>query len=61
MKRVLLSDSIAPAGEELHLAAVTREARARAGIAAADEMLRILRGERPRNLVNPEVLKKELT
>jgi D-3-phosphoglycerate dehydrogenase / 2-oxoglutarate reductase len=44
-----------------HLAAVTREARARAGVAAADEMLRILRGERPRNLVNPEVLKKELT
>jgi D-3-phosphoglycerate dehydrogenase len=44
-----------------HLAAVTREARARAGIAAADEMLRILRGERPRNLVNPEVLKRELT
>ena len=42
-----------------HLAAVTQEARARAGIAAADEMLRILRGERPRNLVNPEVLKKE--
>jgi D-3-phosphoglycerate dehydrogenase len=44
-----------------HLAAVTQEARARAGVAAADEMLRILRGERPRNLVNPEVLKKELT
>jgi D-3-phosphoglycerate dehydrogenase len=44
-----------------HLAAVTRESRARASIAAADEMLRILRGERPRNLVNPEVLKKELT
>jgi D-3-phosphoglycerate dehydrogenase len=44
-----------------HLAAVTREARARAGVAAADEMLRILHGERPRNLVNPEVLKKELT
>ena len=43
-----------------HLAAVTQEARARAGVAAADEMLRILRGERPRNLVNPEVL-KELT
>jgi len=42
-----------------HLAAVTQEARARAGVAAADEMLRILRGERPRNLVNPEVLKKE--
>jgi D-3-phosphoglycerate dehydrogenase len=42
-----------------HLAAVTQESRARAGVAAADEMLRILRGERPRNLVNPEVLKKE--
>lgn len=45
-----------------HLAAVTRESRARAGVAAADEMLRILRGERPRNFVDlPEVLKKELT
>ena len=41
-----------------HLAAVTKESRARASVAAADEMLRILRGERPRNLVNPEVLKK---
>jgi len=44
-----------------HLAAVTQESRARASVAAADEMLRILRGERPRNLVNPEVLKKEMT
>ena len=44
-----------------HLAAVTKESRARASVAAADEMLRILRGEHPRNLVNPEVLKKELT
>ncbi|HEU4353324.1 MAG TPA: NAD(P)-dependent oxidoreductase [Burkholderiales bacterium] len=44
-----------------HLAAVTQESRARASVAAADEMLRILRGERPRNLVNPQVLKKELT
>jgi D-3-phosphoglycerate dehydrogenase / 2-oxoglutarate reductase len=44
-----------------HLAAVTKESRARAGVAAADEMLRILRGERPRNLVNPEVYRKELT
>jgi D-3-phosphoglycerate dehydrogenase len=44
-----------------HLAAVTKESRARAGVAAADEMLRMLRGEHPRNLVNPEVLKKELT
>jgi D-3-phosphoglycerate dehydrogenase / 2-oxoglutarate reductase len=44
-----------------HLAAVTKESRARASVAAADEMLRILRGERPRNLVNPEVLKKAVT
>ena len=44
-----------------HLAAVTKESRARASVAAADEMLRILRGERPRNLVNPEVYRKELT
>jgi D-3-phosphoglycerate dehydrogenase / 2-oxoglutarate reductase len=44
-----------------HLAAVTQESRARASVAAADEMLRILRGERPRNLVNPEVFRKELT
>jgi len=44
-----------------HLAAVTQETRARAAVAAADEMLRILRGEPPRNLVNPQVLKKELT
>ena len=38
-----------------HLAAVTRESRARASIAAAEEMLRMLAGERPLNLVNPEV------
>jgi D-3-phosphoglycerate dehydrogenase len=44
-----------------HLAAVTKESRARASVAAADEMLRILRGERPRNLVNPEVFRRELT
>jgi D-3-phosphoglycerate dehydrogenase / 2-oxoglutarate reductase len=37
-----------------HLAAVTRESRARASVAAAHEMLRILAGERPANLVNPE-------
>ena len=41
-----------------HLAAVTQESRARASVAAADEMLRILRGERPRNLVNPEALQR---
>ena len=43
-----------------HLAAVTCESRARASVAAADEMLRILRGERPRNLVNPEVMRVEM-
>ena len=37
-----------------HLAAVTKESRARASVAAAHEMLRILAGERPHNLVNPE-------
>jgi D-3-phosphoglycerate dehydrogenase len=38
-----------------HLAAVTQESRARASVAAAEEMIRMLAGERPRNLVNPEV------
>ena len=37
-----------------HLSAVTRESRARASVAAAHEMLRILAGEKPLNLVNPE-------
>lgn len=37
-----------------HLAAVTRESRGRASVAAAHEMLRILAGERPHSLVNPE-------
>jgi D-3-phosphoglycerate dehydrogenase / 2-oxoglutarate reductase len=44
-----------------HLAAVTRESRSRAGVAAAEEMLRMLAGERPRNLVNAEALRKETT
>jgi len=39
-----------------HLAGVTRAARGRAGLAAAGEMLRMLAGERPVNLVNPEAL-----
>jgi len=39
-----------------HLAAVTRESRARASVAAAEEMLRMLAGQRPTNLVNPEAL-----
>jgi len=37
-----------------HLAGSTRESRARTAVRAADEMLRMLAGEKPRNLVNPE-------
>jgi D-3-phosphoglycerate dehydrogenase len=37
-----------------HLAGSTRESRARAAVRAAEEMLRMLAGEKPRNLVNPE-------
>ena len=39
-----------------HLAGGTIASRARASIAAAGEMLRMLAGERPINLVNPEAL-----
>ena len=59
MDRVLLTDPIAEAGEKMltpHLAAVTRESRARASVAAAEEMLRMLAGKRPLNLVNPAAL-----
>jgi D-3-phosphoglycerate dehydrogenase len=37
-----------------HLAGSTRESRARVSVRAADETLRMLAGEKPRNLVNPE-------
>jgi D-3-phosphoglycerate dehydrogenase len=37
-----------------HLAGMTRESRARMGVAAAEEMVRMLSGEPPRNFVNPE-------
>ncbi len=37
-----------------HLSGMTRESRARMGIAAAEETLRMLRGEKPLNFVNPE-------
>jgi len=37
-----------------HLAGSTRESRARAAVRAADELLRMLAGEKPANLVNPE-------
>lgn len=38
-----------------HLAGMTRESRRRVGIAAAEDTLRMLNGERPRNLANPEI------
>ena len=37
-----------------HLAGMTQESRARMSVAAAEEVLRMLRGERPRNFVNPQ-------
>jgi D-3-phosphoglycerate dehydrogenase len=40
-----------------HLAGMTVESRARMAAAAAEEMLRMLRGERPLNLVNPDSLR----
>jgi D-3-phosphoglycerate dehydrogenase len=39
-----------------HLAGMTVESRSRMGAAAAEEMLRMLAGERPLNLVNPDCL-----
>ncbi len=36
-----------------HLAGMTVESRARMGIAAAEEMLRMLAGKNPKNWVNP--------
>ena len=44
-----------------HLAGSTRESRARAAVRAADEMLRMLAGEKPRNLVNPEAWNERRT
>jgi D-3-phosphoglycerate dehydrogenase len=41
-----------------HLAGMTQESRKRMGAAAAEETLRMLAGERPRNFVNPEVWSK---
>jgi D-3-phosphoglycerate dehydrogenase len=38
-----------------HMAGVTREATARAAVQVTSEMLRVLRGEMPHVLVNPEV------
>jgi D-3-phosphoglycerate dehydrogenase len=41
-----------------HLAGMTQESRKRMGAAAAEETLRMLAGERPRNFVNPEIWEK---
>ncbi|HXM84032.1 MAG TPA: NAD(P)-dependent oxidoreductase [Burkholderiales bacterium] len=38
-----------------HLAGMTVESRGRMSVAAAEEMLRMLDGERPKNLVNPDI------
>jgi len=38
-----------------HLSGMTQESRTRMGTAAAEETLRMLAGERPKNFVNPEV------
>ena len=43
-----------------HLAGMTQESRRRMGAAAAEETLRMLAGERPKNFVNPEVWSKFL-
>ena len=43
-----------------HVAGTTQESRRRMGRAAAEETLRMLAGERPRNLVNPEAWGKFL-
>lgn len=40
-----------------HLAGMTQESRRRMGAAAAEETLRMLAGEKPRNFVNPEAWK----
>jgi D-3-phosphoglycerate dehydrogenase len=40
-----------------HLAGATVESRERMSLAAAEDLLRMLAGERPRHLVNPEVWK----
>jgi D-3-phosphoglycerate dehydrogenase len=40
-----------------HLSGMTHESRARMGVAAAEEMLRMLDGEPPRNFVNPQAVR----
>ena len=43
-----------------HLAGMTQESRKRMGAAAAEDTLRMLAGERPLNLINPEAWSKFL-
>jgi D-3-phosphoglycerate dehydrogenase len=43
-----------------HLSGMTQESRRRMGAAAAEETLRMLAGERPKNFVNPEAWSKFL-
>jgi len=38
-----------------HLASFTDEGRRRMGLTVAEDVLRVLRGEKPMNLANPEV------
>jgi D-3-phosphoglycerate dehydrogenase / 2-oxoglutarate reductase len=44
-----------------HIAGVTREAHRATGFQVIDEMLRVLRGERPHVLANPEVWPRPIT
>ena len=41
-----------------HLAGMTVESRARMGVAAAEEVMRMLNGEQPKNFVNPDSWRK---
>jgi phosphoglycerate dehydrogenase-like enzyme len=40
-----------------HMAGVTEEGMMRMALTAAEDVLRVLRGERPKYPVNPEILK----
>ncbi|GAH33259.1 unnamed protein product, partial [marine sediment metagenome] len=41
-----------------HIAIATEEALIRTSVTSAEEVLKVLRGEKPHYIVNPEVLKK---
>jgi D-3-phosphoglycerate dehydrogenase len=44
-----------------HLASFTDEGRQRMGLAAVEDALRVLRGEEPENLANPDIHKQSAT